>query len=118
MTDGVLTELRQHHAVQRKTLNKGTIIKEGDLVIRKEDKVPRNSWKLGRVKDLHVEKDGQACGATVTLPREGKKSYQQQRPIQLLYPSEVSSGNGLKKIDIKLQDLKTEDQVDVRRPTV
>ena len=64
-----LTELRQHHAVQWKILNKGTIIKEGDLVILKEDKVPRNSWKLGRVKDLHIGKDGQAHGATVTLPR-------------------------------------------------
>ena len=37
-----LTELRQHHAVQQKTLNKGTTIKEGDLIILKEDKVPRN----------------------------------------------------------------------------
>ena len=109
-----LTELRQHHAVQWKTSNKGSIIKEGDLVILKEDKVPRNSWKLGRVKDLHVGKDGQARGATVTLPREGKENYQLQRPIQLLYLFEVSSDNGLKKVDIKLQDLKTEDQVDVQ----
>ena len=109
-----LTELRQHHAVQQKTLNKGTIIKEGDLVILKEDKVPRNSWKLGRVKDLHVGKDGQARGTTATLPREGKKSYQLQRPIQLLYPFEVSSENGLQKMDLKLQDIKTEDQVDVQ----
>ena len=76
--------------------------------------MPRNSWKLGRVKDLQVGKDGQARGATVTLPREGKESYQLQRPIQLLHPFEVSSENGLKKIDIKLQDLKTEDQVDVQ----
>ena len=111
-----LTELRQHHAVQQKTSNKGTIIKEGDLVILKEDKVPRNSWKLGRVKDLHVGKNGQARGATVTLSREGKESYQLQRPIQLLYPFEVSSDKGLKKNDIKLQDLKTEDQVDVQSP--
>ena len=109
-----LTELRQHHAVQRKTSNKGTITKEGDLLILKEVKVPRNSWKLGRVKDLHVGKDGQAHGVTVTLPREGKESYQLQRPIQLLYPFDVSSDNGLKKNDIKLQDLKTEDQVDVQ----
>ena len=78
----------------------------------KEDKVQRNSWKLGRVKHLHVGKDGQARGATVTLPREGKESYQLQRPRQLLYQFEVSSDNGLKKHDIKLQDLKTEDQVD------
>ena len=28
-----LTELRQHHTVQQKTSSKGTIIKEGDLVI-------------------------------------------------------------------------------------
>ena len=34
-------------------------MKEGDLVILKEDKVPRNSWKLGRVKYLHVGKGGQ-----------------------------------------------------------
>ena len=112
-----LTELRQHHAVQWKTFNKGTIIKESDLVILKEDKVPRNSWKLGRVKDLHIGKDGQARGATVTLPREGKKSYQLQRPIQLLYLFEASSENGLKKMDLKLQDLKTEDQVDVQSHT-
>ena len=106
-----LTELRQSSG---KTSNKGTIIKEGDLVILKEDKVPRNSWKLGRVKDLHVGKDGQARGATVTLLREGKETYHLQRPIQLLYPLEVSSDSGLKKNDIKLQDLKTEDQVDVQ----
>ena len=103
----------QHDAVQQKTLNKGTIIKDGDLVILKEE-VPRNSCKLGRVKDLHVGKDGQARGATVTLPREGKESYQMQIPIQLLYPFEVFSDNGLKKIDIKLQDLKTEDQADAQ----
>ena len=64
------------------------------------------------MKDFHVGKDGQARGATVTLPREGKESYQLQRPIQLLYPFEVSSDSGLKKNDIKLQDLKTEDQID------
>ena len=59
--------------------------------------MPRNSWKLGRVKHLHVGKDGQARGATVTLQREEKESYQLQRPIQVLYPLEVSSDNGLKK---------------------
>ena len=112
-----LTELRQHHAGQQKTLNKGTTIKEGDLVILKEDEVPRNAGKLGRVKDLHAGKDRQVRGATVTLPMERKKSYQLQRPIKLLYPFEVSSDNGLKKIDIKLQDLKTEDQVDVQSHT-
>ena len=69
------------------------------------------------MKDLHVGKDDQARRATVTLPREGKKSYQLQRPIQLLYPFEVSSDNSLKKIDIKLQDLKTEEQVDVQSHT-
>ena len=68
------------------------------------------------MKDLHVGKNGQARGATVTLSREGKESYQLQRPIQLLYPFEVSSDKGLKKNDIKLQDLKTEDQVDVQSP--
>ena len=57
-----LTGLKQHHAVQWKTSNKRTIIKEGNLVILKEDKVLRNSWKLGKVKDLHDEKDGQARG--------------------------------------------------------
>ena len=50
------------------------------------------------------------------MSREGKESYQLQRPIQLLYPFEVSSDNGLKKNDIKLQDLKTEDQIDVQSP--
>ena len=76
--------------------------------------MPRNSWKLGRVKNLHVGKDCQACGATVTFAKRREGELPAARPIQLLYPFEVSSDNGLQKIDIKLQDLKTKDQVDVQ----
>ena len=53
-----LTELREYHRLKAK--REGTsFVAENDIVIVRDDNLPRNSWRMGRVEDLVKAKDGQ-----------------------------------------------------------
>ena len=82
-----LPTLRERHSLQMKAV-KGEIVRSpvvGEVVIVKEDKMPRGSWKLGRVVNLiNSDIDGIARAATLMM-NNGK---QVRRPFRLLYPLE------------------------------
>ena len=66
------------------------MISVGDVVIVHDDSLPRSLWKLGLIEELFKGPDGVARGALVRLaPKDGKQSTL-HRPIQRLYPLEVS----------------------------
>ncbi|XP_062582984.1 uncharacterized protein LOC134244753 [Saccostrea cucullata] len=57
----------------------------GDVVLVK-DELPRGTWKVGRLCELTVSRDGQIRSGKVLLPN--KKTL--NRPLNLLYPIECS----------------------------
>ena len=86
-----LTELRQFH--QYAVKNRGACpqkelsVKEGDVVIVKDEKRPRNTWKLGRVKKLVKGRDGKTRGALVeTVADNQNRLTEISRAVQHLVP--------------------------------
>ena len=89
-----LLELRNSHR-QRTKRQKENYIKLGDIVVVDDEKIRvRVQWKLGRVVQLIEGKDGAVRGAVVRkLTDKGERCTEIRRPIQKLYPVEISDGN-------------------------
>ena len=83
-----LTQLREHHRPSQK---QGPTVKVGDVVCIKEDKVPRQSWKIARVQRLLTGKDGKVRAAAIRVHKEGGKLTEMYRPLQKLFPIELQS---------------------------
>ena len=92
-----LTELCQFHqyAVNDKSKQEESNVKEGDVVIVKEENTPRSTWRLGRVKELMKGRDDKVRGALVTVAGKQKKLTELKRLIQHLILVECKeSGKG------------------------
>ena len=89
-----LTDLREYHKHGKREL--AVELQVGDVVLVKEDNIKRNCWKMGKVEELVVGKDGVVRGAKVKVFSKGKPVYL-SRPVQKLYPVEV--GRGCKVLD-------------------
>ena len=88
-TKEYLLELRQHHTMHQK--KKTLDAKKGDVVLIHEDNVKRRKWNLGVIDEVIVGRDGAIRGATVRkIGGDGSKQII-QRPVQKLYPLEISS---------------------------
>lgn len=87
-----LTDLREYHKMQGR---KVASIEIGDLVLVKEDSIRRGQWRMAVVEDLIKGKDGEIRGAAVRKAGKGKPQSL-VRPLQRLYPLEISSRNCLK----------------------
>ena len=61
-----------------------------DIVIVHSADNPRSFWKLGRVKELLTGRDGKIRGAVLRVAGKGRQATTLYRPVQLLYPLEVS----------------------------
>lgn len=85
-----LLELRNAHCrVKRATGS--SLVSVGDLVLVHDEGHPRSHWKLGKIERILTSKDGQVRGAEVRVQgRRSKKPSLLRRPLQLLYPLEVS----------------------------
>ena len=88
-----LTSLREYNSYHKKTSNK-TAVSIGDVVLL-HDNVPRNQWKIGVVTDVHKGKDGLVRSVSLRIS-SGSKLL---RPIEKLYPLEVSSENNAQGIE-------------------
>jgi len=64
------------------------VLQTGDLVIIFEQSVPRNRWKLGRIKQLYYGKDGIARVARVLVKTDRGKTLL-KRAVRHLYPLEA-----------------------------
>ena len=65
---------------------KPTELKVGDVVLIGEDKMPRQTWKTGRIQELFPGRDGLTRSCTVRTPT----GTLLRRPVQLIYPLEIT----------------------------
>ena len=82
-----LVGLRESH---RMVDMKPALIEIGDAVLLHEESKERGLWKMGIVEECIVGKDGHIRGAKVRIPDKGK-SETINRPIQKLFPSEITT---------------------------
>ena len=85
-----LLELRNAHS-RAKRATGSSLVSVGDLVLVHDEGHPRSCWKMGKVERILTSKDGQSRGAEVRVQKKGSKGTSLlRRPLQLLYPLEVS----------------------------
>ena len=69
---------------------KGADITVGDVVLIKDDEpVPRCKWRLGKISQLVVGRDGQVRGAKLKAISKGGQQTTMFRPIQKLVAFEI-----------------------------
>ena len=82
-----LLELRQSQRIDK---SKGVLPKLNDIVIIYDDKLPRQSWKLGQTVEWYKSNDSKVRGAKIKVSKTGTLI---DRPLNKLYPFEVNSDN-------------------------
>ena len=86
-----VVESREHHRTKKGTFS-GRSIQLGDIVtVMEEGRSNRGTWKLGKVQDVHPGNDGLVRGATVEVISNKGKRTRLRRPLQKLYPLEVTT---------------------------
>jgi len=85
-----LLSLRDCHRYSKGT----SVLKEfcvGDVVVLYDDSSRRGFWKLAKVEMLIRGVDGQVRGAVVRVPSREGRTTTLRRPVNQLYPLEISS---------------------------
>lgn len=84
-----LLELRESHRNNQGRSGDSPIAAD-DMVLVHDEHQPRGFWKLARVKETIVGKDGRVRGAVLKLPAKDGQTTLLRRPLQLLYPLEIN----------------------------
>ena len=88
-TTEYLNELREHHKANSRTATVEIVV-----VVVKNENLPRSRWSLGRVTKLIKSGDNEIRGAIVKVSTHARgRSSTLKRPIQHLYPVELSGRN-------------------------
>ena len=93
--DEYLLSLRESHNIMHKQPHhtSNVVPENGDIVLIKEENIPRSSWKVGRISNLLPSKDGEIRAAKLLL----SNSQTITRPINHLYPLEIPKETPQKK---------------------
>ena len=83
-----LLELREFH--RRQASKDRPPIKVGDVVLLEDQDKPRGFWRLARVMKLLDSKDNNVRGAEIRLSTPTGRPTTLRRPVQALYPLEIS----------------------------
>lgn len=59
-------ELRSAHCSS--PVKRSKDLKPGDVVLINEDKLPKHLWKMGRITDVYLGRDGKVRSCLVMLP--------------------------------------------------
>ena len=87
-----LSCLREVHSqLSGKTQGDKCGIATGDVVIVKDEHLPRGQWKLAVVQEVLTGRDGLIRAAVVKVAGSDRQQSTLRRPIQLLYPLEIHS---------------------------
>ena len=84
-----LSELRESHRHGAKNA-RNTLIAAGEVVIVHNDSLPHGLWKLGRIQEVIPGADGLPRSALVRVASRDRQHTLLKRPVQLLYPLEIS----------------------------
>ena len=84
-----LSEIRESHRHGAKNA-RNTHIAAGEVVIVHDDSLPRGLWKLGRIQEVIPGADGLPRSALVRVASRDSQHTLLKRPVQLLYPLEIS----------------------------
>ena len=101
-----LAEFLQSLQERQKWIRPRRNLEVDDIVIVKDDNIPRNQWQLARVAEVHKDEDGLVRKVNLAigdpfLSNEGKRVRQMsflQRPIQklvLLLPHKMNGRPGI-----------------------
>ena len=85
-----LLGLREQHRLSPRRNIRDLKISVGDVVIIHEEGLSRSRWRLGRICTHIKGKDGHISGARVTVCTKQGKISEIERPLQKLYPLELS----------------------------
>lgn len=66
-----------------------SILFMGDVVIVHDEALPRGLWKLGRIKEVFIGRDGLPHSALVRVATRDRQHTLLKRSLQLLYPLEI-----------------------------
>ena len=80
-----LVDLRENHKIQGKGTEQVSI---GDVVLVQDDSAKRSLWRLGRIEEIIMGKDGVIRGAKVRIISRGRPEFI-SRPLQKLFPIEM-----------------------------
>ena len=95
-----LQELRQIHVYRKSNIESQQKLLAGDVVLIKDDQpLPRYRWKIGKVENLIVGKDGVTRGANLRVLSATGKASSCYRPVQKLIPFEIVCNNHAKDYD-------------------
>jgi hypothetical protein len=83
-----LLELREAHRCNQGS-GAVTPVSVGEIVLLHDDG-PRGFWKLAKIEELITGKDKRVRGAVIRVPAKDGKITVLQRPLQLLYPLEIT----------------------------
>ena len=89
------------------TSNEKRELVEGDIVLIKDDNIPRNNWWKGKVEKLIIGKDGKTRGAKLTMVSKSGQRTSAARPVHKLVPLEIVNDtmhNDNSKIETKPSD--------------
>ena len=84
-----LLELRDAHR-QRNISKTSAPVKIGDIVLVHDQDHPRGFLKVAQVDKLITGRDGLIRGAALRLPSKNGQQTTLQRPLQLIYPLEIT----------------------------
>ena len=90
-----LLELQEHHRSSKSAGVDAHPIRKGDLVTIYDDSHPHGLWRLGMVRELIDSSDGDVRGACVRVISKTGRPVLLRRPVQHLYPLEVSSSEAI-----------------------
>ena len=95
-----MTDLREYHKLSD---CKTVPVKKGQIVLLQEENVKRGQWKVAVVDDVIYGKDGEPRGAVVRKS-PGKRGRLEllHRPLQKLYPLEISTHGNAKETSVEL----------------
>ena len=83
-----LLELREVHRCNQGSSTTAPV-SIGDVVLMHDDS-PRGFWNLAKVEKLITGRDGHVRGAVIRVPTNNGQTTLLQRPLQLLYPLEMT----------------------------
>ena len=86
-----LLALQQCHSYDRNVKSSDCYLKIGDVVIVKDETLPRLSWRKGRVMELYAGDDDVIRSASVKVyQRNSDKTFILKRPLQHLVLLEIT----------------------------